>query len=253
MIVKSEKEIEMLRISGQILARVLKRVAREVKSGVKASILDDLAEREIKKAGALPSFKNHRENKGTPYPSSLCVSINDEVVHGIPGEKIFKNGDVVSLDLGVKYKGFFTDSAVTVLCGSDDSDGRSNRLISVCRKALDVAIKECRAGVHAGDLGHAVESFVESSGFKVFRELVGHGVGRAVHEPPSIPNWGIPGTDEKLEEGMVLAIEPMISEGETKLVLDKDRWTLKTKDGSRAVHFEHTVMVKKDGCEVLTK
>ncbi len=252
MIVKSKKEIEMLKKSGQILARVLTQIEREIKPGVKASLLDDLAEREIKKAGAFPSFKNHRENKGTPYPSSLCVSINDEVVHGIPGEKILRSGDIVSIDLGVKYKGFFTDGAVTVLCGSDDPDGRLNRLISVCRQALDVATKECRAGVNTGDLGHAIESFVESAGFKVFRELVGHGVGRAVHEEPQIPNWGIPGTGEKLEEGMVLALEPMISEGETKLVLDKDRWTLKTKDGSRAAHFEHTVLVKKDGCDILT-
>ena len=253
MIVKSKKEIDALKQSGQILARVLALLESEIRPGAKASDLDALAEQEIKKAGALPSFKNYREKNERPYPSSICVSINDEVVHGIPGDKVFNDGDIVSIDLGVNYKGFFTDGAVTILCGSDDSDGRSNRLISVCREALNIAIKECKSGARTGDIGHAVEKFIQESGFRVFRELVGHGVGRAVHEPPQVPNWGSPGTGEVLKEGMVLAFEPMISEGGAKIILDKDGWTYRTSDGSRSAHFEHTVIVKKGGCEVLTK
>ncbi|MEK7567163.1 MAG: type I methionyl aminopeptidase, partial [Patescibacteria group bacterium] len=170
---------------------------------------------------------------------------------GIPGNKILKDGDVVSIDLGVNYKGFFTDGASTVIVGKGDK--RSKKLLTVCRKALDLATSRCSAGVHSGDIGHAVESFVEKNGFKVFRELVGHGVGRAVHESPQLPNWGKPGTGEKLKERMVLAIEPMISEGEAQIFLDKDGWTLKTKDGTRAAHFEHTVLILKNGCDILTK
>lgn len=251
MIVKSKKEKEFLKKSGQILARVLMMLEREIKPGIEASKLDDIADREIKKAGALPSFKNYREGKEKPYPASVCISINDEIVHGIPAKKFFKEGDVVGLDLGVNYKGFFTDGASTVVVGKGDE--KTKKLIDVCRKALDIALEKCRAGVHIGDIGHAVESFVEESGFKVFRELVGHGVGSAVHEDPQIPNWGTSGTGEKLKEGEVLAIEPMISEGEAKIILDKDGWTYRTRDGSRAAHFEHTILVKKDGCEVLTK
>lgn len=252
MIAKSKKEIEMLRISGQILARVLARVAREIVPGIETLKLDAIAESEIIKAGAVPSFKGYGEGGERPYPSSICVSINDEVVHGIPGKKILREGDVVTLDLGVNYKGFFTDGARTVLCGSYDPDGRSNRLISVCRQALDAAIKKCKAGIAIGDIGHAVEFFVKKNGFNVFRELVGHGVGRAVHEPPHIPNWGKAGAGEKLKDGMVLAIEPMIAEGEAKIITDKNGWTYRTQDGSRAAHFEHTVIVKKDGCDILT-
>ena len=251
MIIKSQKEKEFLGVSGQILARVLALVAKEIKPGIKAGELDLMAEREIKKAGAAPSFQGYSEKNKRPYSSSICVSINDEVVHGIPEKKILKEGDVVSLDLGVNYKGFFTDAALTVLVGEDDKS--SQKLIDVCHKALDIAIKKCKAGVYTGDIGYAVESFVAKNGFKVFRELVGHGVGRAVHEPPQIPNWGKPQTGEILKEGMVLALEPMISEGEASLILDQDGWTLKTKDGSRASHFEHTVLVNKDNCEVLTK
>ena len=251
MIAKSKKEKEFLKKSGQILARILMMLEREIKPGAEASKLDIVAEREIKKYGAAPSFKNYSEGKTSPYPASICVSINDEIVHGIPGKKVFKNGDVVSLDLGVNYKGFFTDGASTVIVG--EGDEKSKKLVEVCRASLVVALKKCKAGVHVGDIGHAVESFVEESGFKVFRELVGHGVGRAVHENPQIPNWGTAGAGEKLKEGMVLAIEPMISEGEAKIILDADGWTYRTKDGSRAAHFEHTVLIKKDGCEILTK
>lgn len=251
MIVKSKKEIDMLKKSGQIIARVLARVTSEIKPGLPASKLDELADREIKEAGALPSFKNYSEKGGRPYPASLCVSINDEVVHGTPAKKILQEGDIVGLDLGVNYKGFFTDSAVTVIVGRGDE--KAKKLVRVCKKALDVAIEKCREGAHIGDLGHAVESFAKKEGFSIFRDLVGHGVGRAVHEDPQIPNWGTPGTGTKLEEGMVLAIEPMISEGEAKIVLGEDRWAYKTRDGSRASHFEHTVLVKRDGCEVLTK
>lgn len=251
MIVRSKEEVKMIKKSGQILARVLALVAREIKPGIETLKLDDISEKEIIKAGATSSFKNYSEGGESPYPASICISINDEIVHGIPSGRILKEGDVVSVDLGVNYRGFFTDAASTYVVGQGDK--KSRKLVDVCRKALDVALAECRAGVYAGDIGYAVESFVKKNGFNVFRELVGHGVGRAVHEPPHIPNWGKAGTGEKLKEGMVLAIEPMISEGEAKIILDKNGWTYRTRDGSRASHFEHTVLVKKTGCEILTK
>ncbi|MBI5787183.1 MAG: type I methionyl aminopeptidase [Candidatus Niyogibacteria bacterium] len=250
MVARSEKEIEILKEGGRMLARVLDLLAKNVEPGLKTIELDRLAEAEIKKSGGEPSFKGYHSKGDPPYPATLCVSINDEVVHGIPGERVINDGDVVSLDLGVKYGGFFTDSALTVIAGKED--GESKKLISVCRRSLDAAIAECRVGASLGDIGHAVESFVSGKGFRVFRELVGHGVGRGVHEDPQIPNWGKPGVGLKLKEGMVLAIEPMITKGRAQIKLAPDRWTWKTRDGSPAAHFEHTILVKQTGAEILT-
>ena len=182
MIARLPEECAGLIEGGKRLGGVLAEVAKRVVPGVSSAELNELAERLIREKGDAPAFLGYTPDSATrPYPAALCVSINDEVVHGIPGDKIFNEGDVVSIDLGVNYKGFFTDGAVTVLCGSDNSDGRSNRLISVCREALNIAIKECKSGARTGDIGHAVEKFIQESGFRVFRELVGHGVGRAVH------------------------------------------------------------------------
>lgn len=250
MVAKSQKEIEILKEGGQILARVLDLLVKKTKPGLKTIELDHLAEHEIKKAGAQPSFKGYRSKGEPPYPAAVCVSVNDEVVHAIPSERVIELGDVVSLDLGVKYKGLFTDSATTVIAGKASKENQ--KLISVCRQALDAGIAECRAGANLGDIGEAIQSFVESSGFKVFKELVGHGVGRGVHEDPQVPNWGKAGEGLKLKEGMVLAIEPMITGGKAQIKLDSDGWTWRTKDGLPTAHFEHTVLVKKGGCEVLT-
>lgn len=252
MIAKSKKEIEILKKGGQILARVLSRLAKEARPGIKISEFDRIADAEIKKAGAEPSFKGYCQGGKFPYPAVVCVSVNDEIVHGIPGQRILQAGDVVGIDLGVKYKGLFTDAAITVISGPDTSNKHSRRLISVCSSALDIGIAEARAGSRVGDIGHAIQSFVEKNGFRVIKELVGHGVGRAVHEEPQIPNWGRKGNGPALKEGQVLAIEPMITAGSPEIVSGADGWVWKTKDGATAAHFEHTILVKRDGSEILT-
>lgn len=250
MVVKSKKEVEVLKEGGQILARILDLLAKKTKPGLKTIELDRLAEREIKNAGVMSSFKGYHSKGEPPYPAAVCVSINDEVVHAIPSDRVIESGDVVSLDLGIKYKGLFTDSAVTVIAGEANANNR--KLVSVCREALRVGIVECRAGARLGDIGQAIQSFVEKNGFKVFKELVGHGVGRSVHEDPQVPNWGRTGEGLKLKEGMVLAIEPMITQGKAQIKLDSDGWTWRTRDGYPAAHFEHTVLVKKGAPLILT-
>lgn len=251
MIAKSKKEIEILKEGGQILARILSFLAKEVKPGLTTAELNRLAEEEIVKANGESSFLGYKQSEsGKIYPASICVSINDEIVHGLPGARKIQEGDVVSLDLGIKYRGLLTDAATTVAAGR--ADPKAQKLILVCREALGAGINECRAGRHVGDIGYAIQKYVESQGFKVIKELVGHGVGRKVHEEPQIPNWGKPGTGPALKEGQVLALEPMIVEGKPQIFLDKDCWTWRTKDGSRAAHFEHTVLVSEDRPIVLT-
>jgi len=239
------EEIKVLREGGKILASVLYQVADMVKSDVANVELDRLAEKLIREAGGEPSFKNYKtaEDK-IPYPASLCVSINDEVVHGIPDSRKIKDGDIVSLDLGMKYKKLYTDMAITVGAG---------KIIEVTKKSLEEGIKAVKEGAHIGDIGFAIQTCAEKNGFNVVRQLVGHGVGYKPHEEPEIPNFGKYGTGEILKAGMVLAIEPMITVGSPEVFLDKDNWTWKTKDGSLAAHFEHTVVVTKNGVEVLTK
>lgn len=253
MITKDPKEIELLKESGRILAEVLKLAASKVESGISAYDLDALAEREIKIYGAKPSFKNYKSYPGdSPYPSSLCVSINNEVVHGIPKKtKILREGDIVSLDLGVEYRGFFTDAAITVPVGQVDK--KLLTLIDVTKQCLDNALKVIKAGTYAGNVGHAMENTAKYYGFQVVRELVGHGVGAAVHEAPDIPCFGVPGHGTQLREGMVLAIEPMVNMGKSKVDFDRDGWTVKTHDGLPAAHFEHTIIVTKNGCEIFTQ
>ena len=252
MIIKNQRELEILREGGKKLAAILNEVSRRAISGVSARELDDLAEKLILKAGGAPSFKNYKvRGAPIPYPGSLCVSINDEIVHGLPTNKALKAGDVVGLDIGMQYEGFFTDTAMTVLVG-----GGSNKLIDATKKALDIGITQVRSGAHIGDIGYAIQQFLEKENFGVVRELVGHGVGRAVHEDPEIPNWGKSGTGPKLVEGMIIALEPMATENgphAPKIKLSKDGWTWLTKDGSRSAHFEHTVVVTKNGAEILSQ
>lgn len=278
MIIKNQKELEILREGGKKLAAILNEIAHHAIAGVSARELDDLAEKLILKAGGRPSFKGYRvQGAPMPYPGTLCVSINDEVVHGLPTDRVLKTGDVVGLDIGMlwpsevsaKEASFYTDTAITVLVPrasflvtqtefGSASDPNSvwvnaNKLIDATKKSLEVGIAQVRAGARVGDIGHAIQKYLEKEGFGVVHELVGHGVGRAVHEDPEIPNWGEPGTGTELTEGQVVALEPMATEGSPKVKIAKDGWTWATRDGSRAAHFEHTVVVTRTGAEVLTR
>lgn len=242
MIIRNQKELEILREGGKKLAAVLSVVAKSAVSGVTTKFLDELAEKLILEYGGKPSFKNYKN-----YPATLCVSINDEVVHGIPNERILKVGDVVGLDIGAWYGDLCTDTALTLIVG-----GGTNKLIEATKKSLEIGISKVKAGAKIGDIGSAIQSFLEKEDLGVVKELVGHGVGNAVHEDPEIPNWGRPGTGIELLENMVIAIEPMATEGSPKIKLLDDGWTWATADGSRAAHFEHTLVVTKTGAEILT-
>lgn len=235
-----------MREGGRILARILRKIKKEVRVGVKASSLNHLAERLIKKNKAQSSFKNYQG-----FPASLCVSINLEVVHGLPTDKMIQEGDVVGLDLGIKYKNLYTDIAVTVIAGR--ASKKVKDFVEVCRGALDVGIGQIKPGNHIGDISWAIQCFVESKGYSVVRELVGHGVGYKVHEEPRIPNYGCKGEGPLLKPGMVLCIEPMINLGKSKVELSGDGHTFKTSDQSLSAHFEHTVAVVGKGYLILTE
>ena len=252
MITKDPKQIEILRTGAKILATVLNLVASKARVGVSAWELDQLAEIEIRKAGGVPAFKNYRAQTGDPpFPATLCVSVNDEVVHGIPTkDKVLRDGDLVGLDLGMQYQGLFTDMAITV--GIGQIDETSQKLIQAAQESLTAAIKMIRPGVLTGDIGATIESVIKGYKFQVVRELVGHGVGGAVHEEPEVPCFGKPGTGMKLGEGQVIAVEPMVNAGGWKIIFAKDNWTIKTADASRSAHAEHTLIITKTGCEVLT-
>lgn len=252
-IIKNPEEIEILKKGAAILTRILNKVVKEVRVGVSTTYLNELAENLIVKAGAIPSFKGFGEKN--PYPASLCTSINHEVVHCIPQpDRFLREGDIIGLDLGIKYppgNGLFTDKAVTVGVGKISQQAK--KLIKVTRKVLDLAICNLKPGITTGDLGLIIQNYVESKGFSVVRELVGHGLGYAVHEPPHLPNFGLKGEGEVISEGMVLALEPMVNTGGWKVKFHENGWNVETDDGSLSAHFEHTVLVTKDGCEVLTK
>lgn len=252
MIAANEKEIEALRDGGHKLAQILASVVMIVRPGIKTIELDFLAEKSIRNAGGKPSFKNYKTRGAkSSYPASLCVSVNDEVVHAIPGGRELADGDIVGLDIGMEYKGFFTDMAVTVGVGTIDK--KNKELINTTRRALEIGIAEAKAGAHIGDIGAAVQGYVEGEGFGVVRELVGHGVGRAVHEDPEVPNWGRRGTGPEIVDGMVLALEPMITIGSPRVQVSPDGWAWKTQDGKNSAHFEHTILITKTGAEILTQ
>ena len=250
----SEREIEILREAGKRLACVLDEVEKAIAPGVTTQELDTLAHDRIVAGGNTPAFLGYAPEGYTKgYPATLCVSVNDEVVHGIPSPKrVLKEGDIVGIDLGLRHRGLFVDSARTVPVGSVDSAAQA--LIETTRNALYAGIAAARAGGHVGDIGAAVESAVAGSGFSIVRELGGHGVGQHVHEDPFIPNFGKKGTGPKLKSGMVLAIEPMLNEGKPSVTLSpRDGYTFLTKDGKRSAHFEHTIVVTKGAPEILTK
>ncbi len=242
---KSAAELESMRTSCRMTAEVLSQVAAEVRPGVTTGELDALTRRLIAERGAKPSFLGYHG-----YPAAICISINDEVIHGIPGPRVVRPGDVVSLDVGVYYKGFHGDSATTVMVGVTDPD--VIRLVETSKRALEVAVAAARPGGHLSDVSHAVESIAKASGCDVVREFVGHGVGRHLHEDPQVPNYGAPGRGPVLKPGMTLAIEPMVTLGRPEVVVLEDKWTVVTRDGKPSAHFEHTVAVLEEGVEVLT-
>jgi methionyl aminopeptidase len=251
-IIKTDSEIARLRKGGPILARILQQVAKAVKPGITTASLNELAHKLIIEAGAKPAFLNYKpEGADRPYPASLITSINSEVVHGIPGERLLKEGDTIALDLGLNHEGVFLDHAITVAVGTIAS--KDKELLAVTQSALEEGIAAIVPGATVGDIGHAIERFVKPYKLGIVRGLSGHGVGRAIHEDPYIPNYGKKGKGEKLVPGMVIAIEPMLTRGAEDIIQMRDGYTLKTVDNSRSAHFEHTVLIKADGYpEILT-
>jgi len=249
---KTDKEIQVLRAGGKIIAKVLRALVKACKPGISAAQLDKLAEELILGHGARPAFKGYRPHGALkPFPGSICVSKNEVVVHGIPTSSlILERGDVVSLDLGIVYKKFVTDAAVSI--GIGRIAPKAQKLLKVTQAALEKAIKVCRAGNTVGDIGSTIERYVKSRGFFVIKELVGHGVGYSIHEDPNVPNYGQPKSGQKLEPGMVLAIEPMVSIG-VQGVFAREDGSFVTRDGNIAAHFEHTIAITKKGPIVLTK
>jgi len=243
---KSPGEIERMRAANALVANVLAELAAMVAAGVSTKDLDVAAERLVREGGAEPAFKGYRG-----YPATLCASVNDQVVHGIPSNRPMAEGDILSLDMGVKLNGFYGDSAITVGVGRIGEDAR--RLLEVTQEALERGISQVRIGGRISDIGHAVQEHVESHGFSVVREFVGHGIGAALHEEPQIANYGEPGRGPRMVEGMVFAIEPMVNMGKPAVKVLPDGWTAVTRDGSLSAHFEHTVAVTKDGPLVLTE
>ncbi|MDO8555539.1 MAG: type I methionyl aminopeptidase [bacterium] len=244
--IKTPQEIKILKEGGKRLASVLNELAHAVRPGISAKELDDKARELIKKNGGEPAFLGYRPRGAIIlYPAALCVSINDEVVHGIPSEnKILREGDIASLDLGLKYKNLFTDMAVTV--GVGKISAVAQKLINTAKESLFEGIKSIKEGATIGDYGWTVQNFAGKNGFSVVKELVGHGVGYTPHEDPDIPNWGKKGVGLKLKKGMVLALEPMVCQGRPEVILAQDNWTWKTKDGLLASHFECTITVDKE-------
>ncbi len=249
--IKSKEEIQLMRESGRIAAQILKKVQDIVKPGISTKELNDLAEKLIAKYKVKSAFKGYSSGKnGELFPGVLCTSLNNVVVHGVPSDVALKEGDILGLDFGVVYKGYYSDLAVTVPVGNIRDEAR--HLIRVTRKALKRGLKKVRPGNTIGDIGNTIQRYVESQGYEVVRDLCGHGIGRALHEEPEIPNLGKRRTGPELAEGMVIAIEPMVVTGSWELEYSTDNYGFETKDKSLSAHFEHTVAVTKDGCEVLT-
>jgi methionyl aminopeptidase len=249
--IRNDEEHAGMSESNRIACEVLDLIAGRVQPGVKTVELDQLAEEYIRSRGAIPAFKGYRQGNSTPYPSSICASVNDEVVHGIPGERVLEEGDILSVDVGINKNGFFGDSARTFPVGTVDRE--KQRLLKVTREALYVGIAQARVGNRVHDISAAIQEYVEAAGYSVVRELVGHGIGRNMHEEPAVPNYGKPGTGAKLVEGMALAIEPMVNSGTFRVKVARDGWTILTADGMPSAHFEHSVIVRNGDAEILSK
>lgn len=245
-VLKSEDEIKKMAESCRIVAEVLESIKKHVSPGVSTLEINEFVESYINKRGARPAFKGYRG-----YPASVCTSINEQVVHGIPSSRKLKDGDIISLDIGVYYKGFYGDAAVTLPVGSVSD--KAVKLIMVTEKALEAGLGKAVEGNRLSDISSAVQGCVEAEGFSIVRSFVGHGIGRELHEEPQIPNFGKPGEGPKLRPGMTLAVEPMVNEGGWEVVILDDGWTAVTKDRSLSAHFEHTVAITKNGLDILTK
>ncbi|MCI0447830.1 type I methionyl aminopeptidase [bacterium] len=244
-IFKSQNEIDRIRKASQIVARTLKFLESHVQPGITTRELDQLAESEIRKAGAIPAFKGYRG-----FPATLCVSINEEVVHGIPSDRKLKEGDIVGLDLGCIWDGFYGDAAKTYPVGEISEEAK--RLLETTENSLMIGIDQARVGNRIGDIGYAVQTLAESKGYSVVRDFVGHGIGRSLHEDPQVPNYGSRGQGPRIKAGMVLAIEPMVCQGRADVEVLADNWTAVTRDGSLAAHFEHSIAITDNGPEILS-
>jgi len=242
---KSPSEIAKIRSGGKILAEILRGLPEIIRPGVTTAELDQWAENIIRGHHAVPAFKGYRG-----FPGTLCTSVNEQVVHGIPGGRVLKDGDIISVDVGVKFDDWYSDAARTYPVGAVSP--LAERLMNVTRESLEKAIREVRPGKHLSDIGHAVQSHVEAAGFSVVRDFVGHGLGRELHEDPQVPNYGEPNRGVRLKPGMVLAIEPMVNAGGVQVRVLNDQWTVVTQDKSLSAHFEHTVAVADGEAEVLT-
>lgn len=243
--IKSKREIELLKIAGNIVYQTHQYLKPLIKEGITTKELDKLAEDFIRSKDATPSFKGYEG-----FPSTLCTSINSEVVHGFPSDRKLKNGDIISIDIGACYKGYHGDSAWTYTVG--EVDEKTKQLLEDTEKSLFIGLEQVKPGNRIGDIGYAIEQYARKHNLGVVRELCGHGVGTSVHEDPEVPNYGIPNTGPRLKEGMVIAVEPMLTLGSPKVFLHDNDWTVDTQDGSLSAHFEHTVVVTKDGYQILT-
>lgn len=243
--IRTKQEIDIMRHSNRLVAQILKKLRQVIKPGIPTRELDKIAEHSIREAGATPAFKGYRG-----YPASLCVSINEEVVHGIPGSRRLREGDIVSLDFGAYFNGYYGDAAITVPVGEVSQEAK--KLLEETQQALCKGIEKARSGNRLSDISHAIQSWVESFGFSVVRDFVGHGIGRNLHEDPQVPNFGPPHQGPRLLPGMVLAIEPMINVGTWEVKVLKDGWTAVTADGSLSAHFEHTIVITDRGSDILS-
>lgn len=235
-----------MREAGVLLARIVDKIRGKIKTGISTEEIDKIAEELIIREGALPAFKGYRG-----FPASVCASLNEEVVHGIPSGRCLKDGDLLKLDIGINLNGFFSDYAFTFAIGN--ISGRARRLVEAAKKALELGIREARVNNRLFDISWAIQNYIESQGFSVVRDFVGHGIGRDMHEPPEVPNFGQPHSGPLLREGMVLAIEPMVNAGSWQVRISENGWTALAKDGLESAHFEHTVAITAAGPEILTK
>ena len=249
-LIKSKKEIDYIRESCRIVAETLQLLKANVKPGITTLELDKIAEDYIRSNNALPAFKGYSQGGAPGFPGSICSSVDDEVVHGIPSSRTLKVGEIVSLDIGVLKSGFFGDAALTVAVGNISDD--KTKLMEVTERSLQLGIEQAIAGNKVHDISNAVQVYVEANGFSIVRDLCGHGVGKFLHEDPSIPNFGRKGTGPKLKNGMTLAIEPMVNAGKYDVITAKDGWTIITADGSTSAHFEHTILINNNLPEILT-
>jgi len=246
MIIYCEEEVRAIKKSNQIVAKILEELGSMIKPGVRTRDLDEHAEARTREIGAIPAFKGYRD-----FPSSLCTSINEEIVHGIPSTRALREGDIVSLDFGVLYEGYYGDAAITFPVG--EITPKAKKLIQAAKEAFHKGLDQARAGNRLSDISHAIQTYVEAQGFSVIRSFVGHGIGLSLHEEPQIPNFGLPGRGPKIKPGMVFALEPMIAVGDWNVEILEDNWTAITRDKSLSAHYEHTVAITEEGAEILSE